>query len=131
MGNFQPGAPAGSSKIPAHHRALRAIVVPVGDPGVGEHTRRVEFQDLSLAMEFSNAIHVQRALLGVVPPATTTAGLEIERLDLTLFRGPPLHDLLGIDEGLKDTLWCRGDVNFADDSVLIGSDDRGCHQFSS
>src|ERR1700740_1350397 len=81
-------------------------------------------------MEFSYAVDVERALDGVVGPAAAEFRLHGKRFDGANFAGPPSHDLSRIDQRLEDAVGRSGDVDLADDRVLIGSDDGRSHKCS-
>jgi len=78
--------------------------MPVRNPGVGEKARRIDLQHFALALEFVHAVHGQGALPSGVAIAPSGPGLELEELGWAGFTGPPLPQLLGINQRPKNTL---------------------------
>ena len=101
MRDFHVGAVFGGRQFPAHDGSPSFVVVPVRDPGVGQQTRRIEFQHFSFAKELAHAIDVQLALLGSEAPFAARTRIHFKELGLTFLAVPPEHQLLWIGDRLK------------------------------
>src|SRR5580704_6877178 len=114
-------------EFPADDGTLANIFLCIRNPAPNQKTRRIVFQHLAVAVKFAHTVYIHCGLLGVVTPAPTEPGFDGEGFDLALFAGPPSHYLLGINQCLKHALGWSGNVDFANHSVLIGSDCCSCH----
>src|SRR5947207_10524868 len=54
-------AGAGARELPAYETAALRLIVPVGDPGIRQNARRIEFNNLSMSFEFAHAIDFELA----------------------------------------------------------------------
>src|SRR5216683_5587992 len=120
--HFHIGAVGPRREFPTHDGAPLGIVLPVGKPRISEKPRRVVLQHFTIAMKFADAVYADRALLGIIVPASPARRFHGEGFDRALGARPPLRYLFRIDERLKDALGRGRDVNLADDRVLIWRD---------
>ena len=103
--------------------------MPVRNPGVGQHPRRIEFQYFALAKELVYTIDVQIGFPGSESPFASGARIHFKELGLAFVAIPPELELPGIGESLKYPLCRRVDIYFADDRILIGSNHCLCHSW--
>src|SRR4029077_12290721 len=122
------GAAAAGCKFPADYGASRLVAVPIGDPGIHEQPRRIEFENLANGLEYVDSIdgHGGAGLVLEMPAATATR-IHLPKLTRAGLAGPPLHQLIRLGERLKHALRRRRDFDFGDDCILIRSDDSLCH----
>src|SRR6266566_7240537 len=58
--HFHVCATAGEPKLPADETAALRLIVPVGDPGIRQNARRIQFNNLSMSFEFAHAVRACR-----------------------------------------------------------------------
>src|SRR4029077_4128384 len=78
MRNTHQRSALAGCEFPAHDRALRGLLVPVGDPRICENTRRIVLEYFAVAVELAGAVDVEFRFFGVVGPATALARIESE-----------------------------------------------------
>src|SRR5262249_22775147 len=127
MCDSQVASRTAAGNFPANDGALVGRFMPIRNPGVGQHTRRVVFEHLAIAVKLADSVDIHFAFLGVVAPAAAAARLNGEALDRAFLAGPPLHDLLRVDERLKNALRRSRNVNFTDYGIQVGGDCGSCH----
>src|SRR5207245_6462863 len=126
-------AGAGARELPADETAALRLIVPVGDPGVRQNARRIQFNNLSMSFEFAHAVDLELAggIGGLKAPLAADAGVHFKHGDLADVVVPPLHLLGGVGQGAKHALRRCGDIDFTNNGVEIRSDDGSWHVCSS
>src|SRR5436309_1555014 len=126
-------ASAGARELPADETAELRLVVPVSDPGISQHPRRIELNNLSMSFEFAHAIDFELAggIGRYEAPLAADAGVHFTHGDLADVVVPPLHLLGGVGQGAKNALRRCGDIDFTNNGVEIRSDDGSWHVCSS
>src|SRR5258708_6319783 len=113
---------AGGLELPPDDSFERAAITR--DPGMDEEARRVDFQIF--------AVDAKRCSVGTDAHARPFAARTQIALPLCnaihALLAPPLRQLVGIGDGLEDACRRRGDKDFCEYSVLIGTDCCGCHK---
>src|SRR5689334_2199713 len=104
--------------------------MPVGDPRISQHPRRIKLQNLSSTLKLGNAINIHRALVCRELPLAATPGIHFPRPQITVFFVPPdtLFPLIG--DGFEHALRWSCDMNFSDKCVLVRRSDSLWHRFS-
>src|SRR5438094_9302267 len=126
-------AGAGARELPAYETAALRLIVPVGDPGIRQNARRIEFNNLSMSFEFAHAIDFELAggIGRYEAPLAADAGVHFTHGDLADVVVPPLHLLGGVGQGAKNALRRCGDIDFTNNGVEVRSDDGSWHVCSS
>src|SRR5437667_7507586 len=126
-------AGARARELPAYETAALRLIVPVGDPGIRQNARRIEFNNLSMSFELAHAIDFELAggIGGLEAPLAADARVHFKNGNLADVVVPPLHLLDGVGQGAKHALRRRGDMNFTNNGVEIRSDDGSWHMCSS
>src|SRR5438105_9937275 len=126
-------AGAGARELPAYETAALRLIVPVGDPGIRQNARRIEFNNLSMSFEFAHDVDLELAggIGGLEAPLAADARVHFKNGNLADVVVPPLHLLDGVGQGAKHALRRRGDMNFTNNGVEIRSDDGSWHVCSS
>jgi hypothetical protein len=89
------------------------ITYPACDPGVGQQSRRINFQVLACHLEPATI----RPNASTAPlPAGAQVGVEL-RAAVNAILPPPFHDQFGIDKRLKHAVRLRCDMNLADNFI--------------
>src|SRR5579862_106262 len=127
MRDFHMRAGRSGREFPPDHGVVIWGIVPVTDPGIGENAGRIKFDDLAVTLELTYAIHDVGSLIDRVAVATTGTGIHLPVMNGVLGTGEPARELGGVGEGLKNARRRRGDLNLADDGVLIGCNDSCGH----
>src|SRR5712691_8108063 len=120
-------------ELPAYETAALRLIVPVGDPGIRQNARRIEFNNLSMSFEFAHAVDLELAggIGGLEAPLAADARVHFKNRNLADVVVPPLHLLGGVGQGAKNALGRGGDIDFTDDCIEIGGDDGSWHVCSS
>src|SRR4029077_1699124 len=93
--------------------------------------RRIEFENLTNGFEYVHSIdgHGGAGLVLEMPAATATR-IHLPKVKRAVPTRPPTRQLIGFGKRLKHALRRRRDYDFADDCILIRSDDSLCHEIS-
>src|SRR5208282_5184762 len=89
-------------EFPAHNCFLRRIKMPISDPRIDEQPRRIEFKNLSVALEFAHSVDHEVALLRSVAVAASQPRIHLPRFDRATRIGEPEHELCGIGKRLEN-----------------------------
>src|ERR1700674_3426568 len=120
VGDLHSRAAWTGRQFPSHDRFVRRILVPAGKPGVGQRTRRIDFEDFAVMLKFAEAA------IGILDaffvrdelPFSSRARVHLPNRHLEVAAGAPLHSLVAINERLENALGRRGNLDFADNSIL-------------
>jgi hypothetical protein len=111
-------------ELPPHNGGH--LAAPTRDPGLHQQARRIDLQIF--------AFHAERRTIRAhaeAPIFAARAEISVPLRDaIQAFLSPPLRRLRGIGNRLEDTLRWRGNEDFRNYRILIGSDFNRSHEAS-
>lgn len=130
MGDSYVSAVSQRCEFPADNSATLGIIVPIANPGIDKQTRGIEFEDLAMALERTDAIDHDGSAFCCVGVLASWTGIHFPGLHRTLGIAEPVLELASIGECLEDAVGRSCNVDLTDDRVLVGCDKCGGHKVS-
>src|SRR5438046_10513040 len=99
--------------------------MPVRNPGVSQHARRVVFEDLAVGLEVRDTVddNLPGRVSSLEAPAAADPRGHFPELCLAgVLSSPPEHELLWVGQSREDSLRRRSNLDFSNNRILTGRD---------